>query len=263
MMDPTRGTVLALLAHPDDTEFLCGGTLALLTRRGWKVHVATATPGDLGSAELPPHEIAAIRRAEGAKAAQVIGGRYHCLELMDLRVFYGEDGLRRVTSLLRRVRPDLVITHSPSCYLLDHEETSRLTRAGCFAAPAPHAVALEEDKAPPLERIPFLYYTDVIEGLDLFGNRVPASIAIDTTSVFETKLEMLACHASQREWLRRQHGMDDYLETARTWSRERGVEAGYRHAEVFRQHLGHGYPRHNLLGQVLADVAKEITSSAG
>ena len=156
------------------------------------------------------------------------------------------------------MRPDLVITHSPSCYLLDHEETSRLVRAGCFAAPAPHAVVSKDDKSAPLERIPCFYYTDAVEGIDLFGNKVPASLAVDTTSVFETKLEMLACHASQREWLHRQHGMDDYLETARKWSRERGVGAGYQHAEVFRQHLGHGYPCHNLLGQVLANVTKSL-----
>ena len=95
MQDPQTGTVLALVAHPDDAEFLCGGTLALLAQRGWEIHVATSTPGDLGSADLAPDEIAAVRRAEGAAAAAVIKGDYHCLELRDLRVVYGEDGLRR------------------------------------------------------------------------------------------------------------------------------------------------------------------------
>ena len=85
-MQRDSGTALAVLAHPDDAEFLCGGTLALLALRGWRIHVATSTPGNLGSTELPPDEIAAIRRAEGAAAAQVIGGHYHCLELRDLRV---------------------------------------------------------------------------------------------------------------------------------------------------------------------------------
>ena len=251
MEDRQTGTVLALVAHPDDAEFLCGGTLALLAQRGWEIHVATSTPGDLGSAELAPDEIAALRRAEGAAAAAVIGGDYHCLELRDLRVVYGEDGLRRFTSLLRRVRPDLVLTHSPSCYMIDHEETSRLTRASCFAGPVPHAVVVEEDQARPLDSIPSLYYIDAIEGIDLLGNAVPFSFAVDTTSVFDTKLEMLVCHASQREWLRRHHGMDEYLETARKWSQQRGTQVGVLHAEVFRQHLGHGYPRENLMVEAL------------
>ena len=254
MQAPQTGTVLALVAHPDDAEFLCGGTLALLAQRGWEIHVATSTPGDLGSADLATDEIAAVRRAEGAAAAAVIQGDYHCLELRDLRVVYGEDGLRRFTSLLRKVRPDLVLTHSPSCYMIDHEETSRLARAACFAAPAPLAVVTAGDDAPPLDGIPTLYYVDAVEGIDLFGNPVPFGLAIDTTSVFDTKLEMLVCHASQREWLRRQHGMDEYLETARKWSQQRGTEVGVLHAEVFRQHRGHGYPGENLLAEALEDL---------
>ena len=59
--------VLGVFAHPDDAEFLCAGTLLRLAReRGWQVHIATMTPGDCGSAELPPGEISRIRRAEGA-----------------------------------------------------------------------------------------------------------------------------------------------------------------------------------------------------
>ena len=65
--------ILSVLAHPDDAEFLCGGTLIRLADLGWKVHIASMSPGDCGSAELPPDEIARVRRAEGASAAEVIG----------------------------------------------------------------------------------------------------------------------------------------------------------------------------------------------
>jgi N-acetylglucosamine malate deacetylase 1 len=41
-------TVLCIGAHPDDAEFLCAGTLALLHERGWQIHIATVTPGDCG-----------------------------------------------------------------------------------------------------------------------------------------------------------------------------------------------------------------------
>ena len=50
-------TVLAIVAHPDDAEFLCAGTLTLLQRQGWQVHIATMTPGDCGTAELNREEI--------------------------------------------------------------------------------------------------------------------------------------------------------------------------------------------------------------
>ncbi|MBI4585292.1 MAG: PIG-L family deacetylase [Planctomycetes bacterium] len=251
------GTILALMAHPDDAEFLCGGTLALLAAKGWAVHIAAATPGDAGAASLQPDEIAAIRRREGASAAGLVGGTFHCLERRDLRVFYDEDGVRRAHSLLRKVRPDLVITHSPADYLLDHEEISKVARTACFGAAVPNAPALDAN-LPPCGKIPCLYYADPIEGIDLFGQPVRPSFAIDISSVLNLKLDMLARHASQREWLRLHHGMDEYLESARRWSQQRGALIGAAAAEGFRQHLGHAYPRENLLLAALGEKARML-----
>src|SRR6266851_808233 len=133
---------LSVLAHPDDAEFLCAGVLIRLAREhGWQVHIASMTPGDCGSTEQPADKIAAVRRAEGARAAAVIGATYHCLEERDLLICYAERPLERVTRLLREVRPDVVLTHSPADYLLDHEMTSALTRAAAFAAPVPNFFA--------------------------------------------------------------------------------------------------------------------------
>src|SRR5438128_2038458 len=95
-------TVLSVLAHPDDAEFLCAGVLIRLAREhGWQVHIASMTPGDCGSMDRTPEPIAAVRRAEGAAAAAVLGATYHCLEERDLLIFYAERPLERVTRLLR------------------------------------------------------------------------------------------------------------------------------------------------------------------
>src|SRR5262245_42110734 len=170
--------VLSLLAHPDDAEFLCAGTLLRLVREhGWEAHVASMTPGDCGSAELPPEEISRIRRAEGARAAALLGGRYPCLEERDRQVFYNERALERVTRLLRAVRPRLLLTHSPADYMLDHEMTSALARAAAFAAPIPNFLR-ERDLGPPLEHIPHLYYCDPIEGRDALGRAVAPDFCI-------------------------------------------------------------------------------------
>src|SRR5437763_14645142 len=131
--------VLSILAHPDDAEFLCAGTLIRLKREhGYDVHVASMTPGDCGSAELGPLELGRHRRLEGAAAAALIGATYHCLEEHDLLVFYNERTVEKVTRLLRLVRPDVLITHSPTDYMLDHEMTSTVTRAAAFGAPIPN-----------------------------------------------------------------------------------------------------------------------------
>src|SRR5438045_2527805 len=103
------GVVLSVLAHPDDAEFLCAGTLIRLVREhGWQAHLATMTAGDCGSMELPPEEISRIRREEGQRAAGLIGATYHCLDERDLLITYHERTLERVTRLLRAVRPDVV-----------------------------------------------------------------------------------------------------------------------------------------------------------
>ncbi len=243
--------VLSLLAHPDDAEFLCAGTLCRLVReKGWQAHIATMTPGDCGSAELGPEEISCLRRAEAARAAGLIGAGYHCLEERDLQITYNGPALERVTRLFREVRPEIVFTHSPADYMLDHEMTSTLARAAAFAAPVPN-FASDRGLPPPLEHIPHLYYCDPIEGKDLLGRDVPPAFVIDIGSALETKTAMLACHASQRDWLQKHHGMDQYTQAMRDWSARRGQAAGVAFAEGFRQHQGHSYPQDNLLGALL------------
>jgi LmbE family N-acetylglucosaminyl deacetylase len=246
--------VLSVLAHPDDAEFLCAGTLIRLAGLGWQAHVASMTPGDCGSAELPPQAIADVRRAEGMRAAALIGAAYHCLEERDLRIFYAERPLEKVVGLLRAVRPTVVLTHSPADYMLDHEETSRLVRAACFNAPIPNCFR-DAGHAPPLGSIPHLYYCDAIEGKDALGRPVEAGFRIDVSAVVERKAQMLAAHASQRDWLLKHHGMDQYLQAMRDWGARQGATAHVAFAEGFRQHLGHGYPQDNLLGAVLGALA--------
>ena len=62
-------TVLSIGAHPDDAEFMCTGTLALLHERGWEVHIATLAPGDCGTVQYSREEISRIRKGEAAQAA--------------------------------------------------------------------------------------------------------------------------------------------------------------------------------------------------
>jgi LmbE family N-acetylglucosaminyl deacetylase len=245
--------VLTLMAHPDDAEILCGGTLALLAELGWVVHIATGTPGDCGSSKLKPDEIAAIRRQEAKRAAQVLGGKFHCLERRDLRVHYDDETIAAACGLLREVRPRLVITHSPSDYMVDHEQISLVARAAAFNAPIPNAPAPPGSK--PCESIPHLYYADPIEGKDVFGVAIAPTLLIDIGEVLETKLAMLAAHESQREWLREHHGIDEYLESTKRWGCARGRLARCDYAEGFRQHGGHAYPQDDLLAFTLGKRA--------
>ena len=86
---------LAFLAHPDDAEILCAGTLIRLADAGWEVHIATATAGDMGSMTETPWKISAIRTEEGKNAASLINATYHCLGEQDTMVMYDKPTLRK------------------------------------------------------------------------------------------------------------------------------------------------------------------------
>jgi N-acetylglucosamine malate deacetylase 1 len=249
--------VLAIHAHPDDVELQCAGTLWRLKELGCPITIATMTPGDLGSAELPPEEISRVRRGEAQRSAEMLGADYVCLEFRDLSIVVDNDSRRRVTEVLRKSRAEIVITAPPVDYMSDHEMTSRLVRDACFAAPVPHYLTQQWDPAAPLARIPHLYYVDPIEGIDYFGRAQEYEFIIDISSTIEQKLAMLACHASQRDWLRRQHGLDEYLDGCRRWSAERGRLIGKPYGEAFRQHNGHPYPHDHVLGSLLGVEEEE------
>lgn len=250
----TKLKVLAALAHPDDTEFLCAGTLRLLVDQGWELRCLTLSGGDLGAPGGTREAIRKVRLREAEDAARVLGGTYAWAGLNDLSIYYCPEQLAKVTEALRQFAPDLVITHSPDCYMLDHEETSKLVRMACFGAGIPLFPGPTRATG---KGVPALYYADALEGKDKFGQPVIGDFWIDVTSVFDIRQRALACHASQREWLRSHHRADNYLEANARFAREQGDRSGVRYAEGFRQHLGHGYPQKNVLGQALPEYFRE------
>lgn len=243
--------ILAIHAHPDDVEFQCAGTLALLKEKGCPITIVTMTAGDKGSAELGQAEISRIRRGEAQRAADLLGADYMCLEFMDLSIVVDNESRRRVTEAVRRARPHIVLTAPPVDYMSDHEMTSRLVRDACFNASVPNYATHQWDPAPLLDRIPHLYYVDPIEGIDYFGKPIPTDFIVDISRMFALKRDMLACHVSQRNWLQKQHGVDEYLDSCHKWSSTRGRAIGVEFGEAFVQHRGHPYPSDNLLLKLL------------
>jgi LmbE family N-acetylglucosaminyl deacetylase len=243
--------ILSIHAHPDDVEIMAGGTLALLAARGHDITIVTMTPGDCGTHEYSADEIAAIRRGEAAEAAGLIGARYQCAEFRDLAVFSDDASRRRVTEILRRTQPELVLTASPVDYMCDHENTSELVVDACFGAPAPNYDTRAEPAAPPLKAIPHVYFMDPLGGVDREERPIVPDFIVNVESTFERKREMLARHRSQREWLMKHHGIDDYLEQMESWTKKRGSQAGFRYGEGFRLYRGHPYPQSPLLQELL------------
>jgi LmbE family N-acetylglucosaminyl deacetylase len=242
--------VLGLFAHPDDAEFMCSGTLSLLQKAGWIIHIATFTPGDKGTAEYSRKQISLIRKNEAAKAASLVGGIYHCLEFEDVYILYDRETIKRTTELIRRIHPSIVFTSSPNDYMVDHEMASLITQTACFST----GIKNMEIEAQPFEPTPYLYYSDPMEGKDKFGNKIQPGIYIDISGEIKVKEDMLTCHASQRNWLLEHHKVDEYILLMKRFAAQRGLEISTSYAEGFRQHLGHGYPQNNILREVLGDL---------
>jgi len=109
-------TILVILAHPDDPEFFCGGTLARWVQAGHEIHYCILTCGDKGSAGGPnPEQLCNIRHEEQLNAAAIIG-------VKSVRFLDHEDGyllptleLRRdVVRVIRQIRPNILVTCDPT-----------------------------------------------------------------------------------------------------------------------------------------------------
>jgi LmbE family N-acetylglucosaminyl deacetylase len=122
---------LVIVAHPDDAEFLCGGTVARWCSEGWTVDYVLTTSGDMGSKEegMTRKKLLAIREKEQRAAATALGVR----ECTFLRYpdGYVEDTVElrgKLVREIRRLKPDLVVTWDPS-HATHWATLSTLTRA--------------------------------------------------------------------------------------------------------------------------------------
>jgi len=216
--------VLAVGAHPDDLEILCGGTLARFVREGSEVVMCNAALGNRGSFEHTSEEIAEIRRREARRAAEIAGAEHVTLGFTDGEVDASDDAQRAaVVDLVRDVRPDLIITHSVGDYMSDHNETSKLVFDCSFHATLP----LLNTRKPHHDVVTPIYFMDTVMGLGFHPTEY-----VDVTSTIETKVAMLEAHESQLTWLRDHDGID-VIEQMRAATRFRGLQCRVQHAEGF------------------------------
>jgi LmbE family N-acetylglucosaminyl deacetylase len=232
----TAPAVLAIVAHPDDVEFFAAGTLLLLRETGWRTHCLNLSGGDCGSMTTGPEETRAIREAEGRAAAAILAAEFHESLASDICIFYEERLLRRLAAVVRRVRPRIVLTHSPQDYMEDHMNTSRLAVTAAFAHCVPNFTT-----DPPVEAYQgdVTVYHAMPHGLrDGLRRPIEPDFFVDTTSVQGVRRTALAAHASQKAWLDATQGMDSYLDAAEAMSREVGRMSGrFEFAEGWRRHL--------------------------
>jgi LmbE family N-acetylglucosaminyl deacetylase len=238
--------VLAMAAHPDDIEFMMSGTLLLLRQAGAEIHMCNLANGCYGSQVYSKEEAARVRALEAQASARRAGAVWHPSLFDDAGIFYDAPSLAKVSAVMRAVQPDILLTLSRYDYMEDHEYASRLAASAAFNRCLPSYVT--EPPVPATNKPVAVYHSLPHVLMDMQRNPAVPEFCVDVGSVMETRREMLACHASQREWLDATQGMGSYVDSMVQAAREMGRRyGGCEYAE--------GWRRHNHMGYCAADYA--------
>ncbi len=225
--------VLAIGAHGDDLEVFCGGTLALCAQRGDSVTMCVVTDGR-GRPKGDPDQIAAIRHQEAAASAALIGAELAWLAMPDGAVVADKNTCRPFVELIRRVKPELIITHPPEDYHPDHTAVSRLVIESVQLARTANFAA----ELPPHRGAVAVYFMESERGIGFLPEDY-----VDISTVFEVKLQMLRCHRSQfmpptepydPDFVVPIDNQHPFMRYAYAMSSFRGVQADVAYAETFR-----------------------------
>jgi N-acetylglucosamine malate deacetylase 1 len=235
-------------------EFMMAGTLLLMKQAGCEVHTINLANGCAGSTELRPAEIAALRWKEAQASSRLLGSVHHECMVDDLEVFYTQELIRRVTALVRRVKPDIVLTQSMEDYMDDHMNTAKIAVTATFSRNIPNYRSIPDE--PAIFEDAMVYHATPAILTDMMRRPIVPEIYVDVSAVMDRKEQLLACHASQKEWLDTTQGIDSYLESMRDLSEKVGTMSGrFRCAEGWRRHSHVGFTRKDC--NPLADLLKE------
>ena len=227
MVESGERRALVVMAHPDDIEFTCGGTVASLADDGWDVTFCLVTSGDKGSKDpdLSPADLAALREAEQEAAAVELGAR-RCIFLRwpDGFVEDGPELRGALVRVLREVRPELLITWD-GYRGFNHRDHRTVGIAAL-------------DAVFPLARNPNTYAEQVSAGLEphrvntvlLAGAREP-DYWVDVSAQLERRIDALFHHATQVQAVKREEMAKRMAERQRRAAAEGRVPW----AEAFRR----------------------------
>ena len=221
---------LGIFAHPDDSEFTVGGTVARWAREGCRVACAFCTDGDVGTQDpdVTREQLAAIRRQEQREACRILG--------VEDVIFLGYgDGMLQATMdlrhdlvrVIRRHKPEIVICGDPTVFFYgdqyinhpDHRASAQAALEAVF----------------PAASMPLVFPDLAQEGLEphrvkqvyIWGSLEP-NLWVDIGATFDCKMDALRQHKSQLgDW----DPAERMAERAKEWAKEKDME----YAERFRR----------------------------
>lgn len=223
-----RMHLLAIVAHPDDADIFCGGTIAKHADRGDTVTIAHMTRGEYGGLGSDTQaDIAATRESEARASGEVLGAEeVTFLGFDDGHITYSLENRARMVDVLRRYAPDIVLTHFQDDMHPDHQTTSQLVTDAYYMASLP----LAETEHPPCDP----------DNVYFFGKPTSTfepTCIVDISGYEDRKTEAIEQHESQVAFLTEHGGIDsefdNLIDSVRAEDTVRGTRVGSETAEGF------------------------------
>jgi len=219
--------VMVITAHPDDSEFGAGGTVAALTREGKSVSYCILTNGNKGSSdrEMTPERLVKIREEEQRNAARVLGVEtIDFLGFPDCELENTRETRLAVTASVRRHRPDLIICQNPN----------RTKNFGVSHRDHRVAADIVLDCVYPLARDHMAFPELLAQGLEPHKVKEvhmmwwdDPEIVVDISQTIDLKIKALQCHVSQMK------DVAAMEKRVRERNAELGKDKGFAFAETF------------------------------
>jgi LmbE family N-acetylglucosaminyl deacetylase len=226
MPDPLEPELdfLAVGAHPDDVEITCGGTLARLTRKGYKVGIVDLTDGEPTPGSPGPD----VRLAEAERAAEILGVATRInLNLPNRRLFDGLEARIALAKVFRRLKPKVVVGFGGKTVMAspDHYQAMLITDAAVFYS---RLTKWDEyfDGLPTHTITNQLSFPIAFHGLDL--PEASGYVIADIGSTLDVKIEAVRCYETQFPPTKA-----NIFRAVETMNRYHGITAGFEAGELF------------------------------
>lgn len=194
------------MAHPDDLDVMCGGTIARLCADGKKVISVKVTTGNRGSqgSDIKPEDLAKIRANEDAEAMKALGvSESVSLGFDDGSVTQSEDVIKAIALQIRKFQPDLIFTTNPTDVIVhrsagqnhvnhrDHRNVAINTVDAAYPFSRDRAFFAEQFDDPNIQPSTCneMLFVDSWSGID--------EVKINISGFENKKLQAIECHKSQ------------------------------------------------------------------
>lgn len=223
----TSVDLLIVMAHPDDAELCCSGTILSCIDNGLSVGMIDLTRGELGT-----RGSAKIRIQEAKNAAKVLGVKFrYNLELRDGFISDDEESILKVVKIIREFKPKIIITNSKTDRHPDHESAAILVKKACFLSGLLKINTKKDNIVQESWRPKSLFYS-------IQNNYVEPHFIIDVSKYFETKIDAINCFKSQFYDPKSKESdsfisTKEFMDFIKSRSIEMGHSIGVKHGEGF------------------------------